>query len=199
MPGSKTVGILADRDIEFQLERGGLEIRPLSLPLQPTSVDLRLHDQLRYLTAGETVDPRKPGEVTTTIRDLDLHILNPGEFVLGATLEWIEVPTHLVGIVMGKSSLARIGLQVEAAGYVDPGWKGRLTLELKNLGPCRIILSAGMLIAQIRFERLDQNPPRHGYGDPEVGSHYQGSRGPIGGRFGRELGPLGTPASGTEA
>lgn len=183
------MGILSDRDIEWQLEHGGLEIRPLSLPIQPTSVDLRLGDELRYLTAGQILDTRDPGEVLTTLRSLDdhTHMLNPGEFVLGATLEWIDLPTHLVGIVMGKSSLARMGLQVEASGYVDPGWKGRLTLELKNLGPGRIVLVRGMPIAQIRFDRLDQNPPLHPYGDPEIGSHYQGSQGPVGARFGRVL------------
>jgi dCTP deaminase len=188
------VGILTDRDIQFQLNNSDLEIRPLSLPLQPTSVDLRLGGGIRYLTAGTLIDPRISGEVLTTVRDIEEqpYVLNPGEFVLASTLEWVTIPRHLVGILMGKSSLARIGLQVEAAGYVDPGWSGRLTLELKNLGPCRIVLSRGIPIAQIRFERLDVNAPTHVYGDPEVGSHYWGSLGPVAARFGRQLGPTET-------
>jgi dCTP deaminase len=74
------------------------------------------------------------------------------EFLLVTTLEWIEIGDLLAGILVGKSSLARLGLQVESAGYIDPGYKGCPTLELKNLGPYDIILRPGMPIAHLRVE-----------------------------------------------
>ena len=68
------------------------------------------------------------------VEDDEPFILHPGEFVLGQTIEWVELPDDLVARLEGKSSLARLGLQVHAtAGFVDPGWRGRLTLELSNV------------------------------------------------------------------
>lgn len=77
------------------------------------------------------------------------------------------VPTH-------NSSLGRLGLIVHAtAGFIDPGWKGTLTLELNNLTRVPIRLHPGLPIAQLSFMALDQAAERP-YGSPELGSHYQG-------------------------
>tara|TARA_B100000745_G_scaffold236256_1_gene159406 strand:+ start:991 stop:1428 length:438 start_codon:yes stop_codon:yes gene_type:complete len=101
-------------------------------------------------------------------------ILHPREFVLGSTLENIEVPDDLVARIEGKSSLGRIGLLIHStAGYVDPGWKGRLTLELSNVSNLPITLYHGMKIGQISFLRLT-SPVERLYGSPELGSKYQG-------------------------
>lgn len=184
------MGILSDLDIRYMLEPvGGLVIRPEPEIIQPTSVDLRLYSVLNLNSRpGQVVDPAR-GFTPTTHEvmldgDSEGFYLTPGGFVNGATLEWIEIPPGLVGILMGKSSLARIGLQIEAAGYVDPGWKGRLTLEIVNLGENTIILRPGMDICQIRFEALFLNACERLYGDPALNSHYQGSLGPVSGQFG---------------
>jgi len=77
------------------------------------------------------------------------------------------VPTH-------NSSLGRLGLIVHAtAGFIDPGWKGTLTLELNNLTRVPIKLYPGLLIAQLSFMALDR-PAEKPYGSPELKSHYQG-------------------------
>ena len=77
------------------------------------------------------------------------------------------IPTH-------NSSLGRLGLIVHAtAGFIDPGWKGTLTLELNNLTRVPIRLHPGLPIAQLSFMALDQ-PAERPYGSPELGSHYQG-------------------------
>ena len=79
------------------------------------------------------------------------------------------IPTH-------NSSLGRLGLIVHAtAGFIDPGWKGTLTLELNNLTRVPIKLYPGLLIAQLSFMSLDR-PALRPYGSPELGSHYQGQR-----------------------
>jgi dCTP deaminase len=103
-------------------------------------------------------------------------VIHPGEFCLGRTLEWVELPDDIVARIEGKSSLGRLGLIVHAtAGFCDPGWKGTLTLELNNLTRVPIKLYPGLLIAQLSFMSLDR-PALKPYGSPELGSHYQGQR-----------------------
>lgn len=75
------------------------------------------------------------------------------------------IPTH-------NSSLGRLGLIVHAtAGFVDPGFKGTLTLEITNLTRVPIILWPGKPIAQLSFMALDR-PAERPYGHPDLGSHY---------------------------
>ena len=93
---------------------------------------------------------------------------------LKITAEYIEMPDDLVSRVEGKSSLGRLGLIVHAtAGFVDPGFKGTLTLEITNLTRVPIKLWAGKPIAQLSFMALDK-PAERPYGHPDLGSHYQG-------------------------
>ena len=88
----------------------------------------------------------------------------------------------------GKSSLGRLGLIIHStAGYIDPGWKGNLTLELSNISRLPITLYRGMKIGQISFLRLT-TPAEHLYGSPELGSKYQGQRGPTPSRVYMEFG-----------
>ena len=101
-------------------------------------------------------------------------MLHPGEFVLGSTLEHIELPIDLVARVEGKSSLGRLGLLIHStAGYVDPGFKGHLTLELSNVSNLPITLYYGMKIGQLSYVRLS-TPADIPYGSPQLGSKYQG-------------------------
>ncbi|MFW6002192.1 MAG: dCTP deaminase, partial [archaeon] len=81
-------------------------------------------------------------------------ILKPGDFVLATTLEWIEIPSDLSAQVCGKSTWARKGLIVEMAGFIDPGFTGNITLEIKNIGCAPIILRHKDLICQIKFNKL---------------------------------------------
>jgi len=92
-----------------------------------------------------------------------------------------------VARVDGKSSLGRLGLLVHAtAGYVDPGWTGKLTLELSNQSQMPIALYYGMRIAQISFIELTTAVDRP-YGSEELGSKYQGQTGPTPSRISREF------------
>ncbi|MFV2063059.1 MAG: dCTP deaminase, partial [Chloroflexota bacterium] len=105
-------------------------------------------------------------------------ILNPGEFVLGQTLEWVELPDNVVARLEGKSSLGRLGLLIHStAGYVDPGWKGTLTLELSNVASLPIALYFGMRIGQISFFEMSSAVERP-YGSKGLGSRYQGQSTP---------------------
>ena len=127
------------------------------------------------------IDVRETLEDLTEVVDIDENtpfILHPGEFVLGSTSEHIELPAHLVARLEGKSSLGRLGLVIHStAGFVDPGWKGHLTLELSNLSNLPITLFCGMKIGQISFLELT-TPANRLYGSKELGSKYQGQSDP---------------------
>ena len=120
-------------------------------------------------------------------------MLHPGEFVLGSTLEHVEVPDDLVARLEGKSSLGRIGLLIHStAGYVDPGWKGHLTLELSNVSKLPITLYHRMKIGQISFLRLTE-PAERLYGSKELGSKYQGQQEPTASKIHEDF--KGSPSS----
>jgi dCTP deaminase len=171
---------LSDGTIRRLVEDGRIRIDPWDADhVQPASVDLRLGDSFRVfdnhrITAIDLRDV--PANLTSEVKVTadQPFVIHPGEFCLGRTLEWVELPDDIVATVEGKSSLGRLGLIVHAtAGFVDPGWKGTLTLELNNLTRVPIKLYPGLLIAQLSFMALDRAAERP-YGSPELGSHYQG-------------------------
>jgi len=174
--------VLSDGTIRRLIEDGRITIDPWDPGLvQPASVDLRLGDSFRVFHNHRTsaIDLRDPPANLTeeiVIEDDDAFVIHPGEFALGRTLEWVELPDDIVARIEGKSSIGRLGLIVHAtAGFCDPGWKGTLTLELNNLTRVPIKLSPGVLIAQLSFMTLDR-PAQRPYGSAELGSHYQGQR-----------------------
>ena len=125
-----------------------------------------------------------PPPATVVVGEDDSFVIHPGEFCLGRTLEWVELPHDIVARIEGKSSLGRLGLIVHAtAGFCDPGWKGTLTLELNNLTRVPIVLAPGLKIAQLSFMTLDR-PALRPYGSSGLGSHYQGQRAATASRYG---------------
>ena len=85
--------------------------------------------------------------------------LKPNEFILGSTEEYVEIPAYLASRLNGKSTLGRWGLTVHVtAGFIDPGFCGNITLEIKNEGPFNILLEPGMRIGQLDFQLLDKQP-----------------------------------------
>ncbi len=183
------MSVLADRDIRAELESGRVRITPYDqADLQPSSVDLHLDHRFRVFRNNRYafIDPRSPQPDLTellSIENDEPFILHPGEFVLGQTIEWVELPDDLVARLEGKSSLGRLGLLIHStAGYVDPGWKGTLTLELSNVANLPITLYAGMRIGQISFFRMSA-PVERPYGSKELGSKYQGQSEPTASAF----------------
>ena len=136
------------------------------------------------------IDVRSPQPDLTellTVADDEPFVLHPGEFVLGQTLEWVELPNDLVARLEGKSSLGRLGLLIHStAGYVDPGWKGNLTLELSNVANLPIALYFGMKIGQISFFKMSSAVERP-YSSPSLGSKYQGQSEPTASAFHRDF------------
>ena len=172
--------VLSDGSILELVEAGRIRIDPWDPALvQPASVDLRLGDSFRVFHNHRTaaIDLRDPPtnltEEVVAAPD-EGFVIHPGEFCLGRTLEWVELPDDVVARIEGKSSLGRLGLIVHAtAGFVDPGFNGTLTLEITNLTRVPIKLYAGLAIAQLSFMALDA-PAERPYGSAQLGSHYQG-------------------------
>jgi dCTP deaminase len=187
------VSVLSDRDIRAALEAGEIAIKPYDAQdLQPSSVDLHLDRSFRVFRNNRYpfIDVRAPQPDLTellTVADDEPFVLHPGEFVLGQTLEWVELPNDLVARLEGKSSLGRLGLLIHStAGYVDPGWKGNLTLELSNVANLPIALYFGMKIGQISFFKMS-SPVDRPYGSPSLGSKYQGQSEPTASAFHRDF------------
>lgn len=180
--------LLSDRDIAQALRRGELRIEGYDeRNIQPASVDLTLDRE--FLVPSEDIheldlaaippDHMKP----MSVGGGSSLLLEPGDFVLASTREYIELGPGFAARVEGKSSLGRVGLTVHVtAGFIDPGFSGHVTLEIANLAPWAILLYPGMKICQIAFTKMSSAPEKL-YGDSRVGSHYQGQRGPTQSRY----------------
>ena len=166
--------LLGNSEILARIKQGGL-IKPFKEQnLQPASYDLTLGDEFLFPRPGRLEPGDKPAYYCS---DLSCCSLMPGGFCLATTTEKIFLPLDLVGRVEGRSSLGRLGLAVHiTAGFIDPGFKGRITLEIANHGLNTIKLISGMRIAQIAFE-LVQGCTK-GYT-----GKYQGQKGVVGSKI----------------
>jgi len=183
------VSVLSDRDIEAGLLGGRIKVEPCDRSdVQPSSIDLHLDRSFRVFRNNRYpfIDVRVAQPDLTemlSVADDEPFVLHPGEFVLGQTLEWVELPDDLVARLEGKSSLGRLGLLIHStAGYVDPGWKGKLTLELSNVANLPIALYFGMKIGQISFLTMSSAVERP-YGSQGLGSKYQNQAEPTASAF----------------
>ena len=157
--------ILSDRDIKQALRDKRIVVKPapdLLEQLGSCSLDLRLgyafrvfkHRKLAY------VDPFDASTVEGMTEEIRItkaqpYVIQPGEFVLASSLEWIELADDLAARVDGRSSLGRLGLIVHStAGHIDAGFKGIMTFEMTNIGMMPILLYPRMRVCQLVFEPL---------------------------------------------
>ncbi len=169
--------ILSDKTIMKMLEEGTLEISPITQQqIQPASVDVRLGDTFSVVEDSSTGIINLEEEIKYKTIQTDTYVLLPGQFVLATTMEYFALPNNLTAFVEGRSSLGRMGLFIQNAGWVDPGFKGEITLELFNANRCAIELKAGRRVGQLVFAEMDQDAL-----NPYNGK-YQGQRGATGSR-----------------
>jgi len=177
--------VLSDRTIKLEMAKGRIVVDPCDeADIQPSSIDLHLSDSFEVFNNSRYpyIDPlrEQPGLTSpATATATEPFVLHPGQFVLGSTIERIELPDDIVARLEGKSSLGRLGLLIHStAGYVDPGWKGRLTLELSNVANLPILLAPGMPIGQISFTQMTTAVDRP-YGHIGLKSKYQNQPGTV--------------------
>jgi dCTP deaminase len=180
--------LMSDRDIRASIEAGQIGLEPLEMGLlQPSSFDVRLDRFFRLFDNHKYpyIDPAEQQDDLTRLIEVEsdeAFILHPGEFVLGSTFEFVTLPNDVAARLEGKSSLGRLGLLTHStAGFVDPGFKGHVTLELSNTATLPIKLWPGMKIGQLCFFKLT-SPSEFPYGSDKYSSRYQGQRGPTASR-----------------
>lgn len=170
--------ILSDKTLISLIDEGSLVIEPLEkMQIQPASIDIRLGNTFSIVedsSAGIITleNPISYKEIKT-----ERYLLLPGQFILATTMEYITLPNDLTAFVEGRSSLGRMGLFIQNAGWVDPGFSGEITLELYNANRCAIELQAGRRIGQLVFAKMDQSALH-----PYAGK-YQGQRGATGSKI----------------
>ncbi len=169
--------ILSDKTIIKMLEEKTLNISPLTEnQIQPASVDIRLGDTFSIVEDSSTGIITLESMINYKTIKTDTYILLPGQFVLATTMEYFELPDNLTAFVEGRSSLGRMGLFIQNAGWVDPGFKGEITLELFNANRCAIELKKGRRVGQLVFAEMDDKAL-----NPYNGK-YQGQTGATGSR-----------------
>ena len=169
--------ILSDRTIRDMIVEKTLKITPLSEEqIQPASVDIRLGNTFSIVDDTPSGIITLDSEIKYKTITADKYLILPGQFVLATTMEYFELPDDLTAFVEGRSSLGRMGLFIQNAGWVDPGFKGEITLELFNANRCAIELTAGRRVGQLVFAKMDRAAQ-----DPYNGK-YQGQTGATGSR-----------------
>lgn len=169
--------ILSDKTLFEMIEADTLQISPLEKhQIQPASVDIRLGNTFSIVEDLPSGIINLEDEIPYKTIVTDTYILLPNQFVLATTMEYFHLPDDLTAFVEGRSSLGRMGLFIQNAGWVDPGFHGEITLELYNANRCAIELKAGRRIGQLVFAKMD-SPAIHPYQ-----GKYQGQKGATGSR-----------------
>lgn len=150
--------ILSDGEIYKLLEEKSLQIEPLDIEqIQPASLDIRLGNTFCVVEDDSNGIIRLNEEIEYKTIITDKYMLMPGQFVLATTIEYFKFPDNVTAFVEGRSSLGRIGLFIQNAGWVGPGFEGEITLELFNANSWAIELKAGYRIGQLVFARMDKS------------------------------------------
>jgi len=160
--------ILSDRDIRKYLKSGKLIIENLTDDrINAGWVELSLDDEFKIFrtTSRPYIDVKNAHDLTETIKiDSEPFIIHPREFVLCRVKERIEVPADLAAYVDGRSSLGRLGIVVHVtAGFVDPGYRGNLVLEMTNVGKMPVALHKDMKICKLVFFKLSSEAEKPYY------------------------------------
>lgn len=169
--------ILSDKTILKMMEEGTLKISPIEDgQVQPASVDIRLGNTFSIVEDSPSGIITLENEIKYKTITTNTYILLPNQFVLATTMEYFDLPNDLTAFVEGRSSLGRMGLFIQNAGWVDPGFKGEITLELYNANRCAIELKAGRRVGQLVFAKMD------GEALNPYNGKYQGQTGATGSR-----------------
>ncbi len=187
--------VLSDVDIRRYLETGKIRIDPALPPDQmgSCSVDFRLGAEFSVFEHSRHafIDVREKSAIQDIMRTIQVKpgepfVLQPREFALAITEETLELDDDVLGRLEGRSSLGRIGIIVHGtAGLFDPGWRGKATLELSNLGIMPVALYPGMRICSFTFEQLSSPVSVPYY--KKAGNKYAGQTRPLASRLTTEV------------
>ncbi|MCQ2738034.1 MAG: dCTP deaminase [archaeon] len=181
------MAILSDIDLKKYIDDKRIVIDPLEdeEQIQPSSIDMRLGDEFKVFKVIRKpyIDPKDHEDLesymeSTIVPEGEAFIIHPNEFALATTHEYVKVPDDLVARVEGRSSMGRLGVTMHVtAGYIDPGFEGRITLEISNIGAMPVALYPGQRVCQLVFETMT-TPAERPYGHPDRNSKYMGQKSP---------------------
>ena len=150
--------IIPDHEIRELLKEGKVIIEPVEdSQIQAACIDLRLGGEFRVFkhAAEAFIDSANPREYTECVKSEGMFVIHPGEFILGITMERVSLPPDIAAYVDGKSSLGRLGVTAHiTSSLVEPGWDGRLVLEIANLGKMPVSLYPDMKICKLVLMRM---------------------------------------------
>ncbi|MFH1283983.1 MAG: dCTP deaminase [Candidatus Peregrinibacteria bacterium] len=170
--------ILSDKTIKSMLETGILTIDPIDEhSIQPASVDCRLGSHFLIMEENQMSLLTLDSEIHYREMESDSITIPPHSFILATTREYVKLPHDLTAFVEGRSSIGRMGLFIQNAGWVDPGFEGKITLELYNASSLPIKLQSGKRVCQLVFCKMDQKAQ-----SPYKGK-YQGQTQSVGSRI----------------
>jgi dCTP deaminase len=149
--------IISDETLKQMLEDGRIRLSPLEpYQIQPASVDLRLGTHFLKIDENSLESLSLDCELPYVEIRREEIIIPPASFLLATTVEYVKIPPNVTAFVEGRSSIGRMGLFIQNAGWVDPGFEGNITLELFNANRLPIRLAAGRRICQIVFAFMDR-------------------------------------------
>lgn len=149
--------ILSDKTLKTLIDSGELGVSPITdTSIQPASIDCRLGDHFLVVEDRQMQIIDLSSEIIYREIKGDSITIPPHSFLLATTMEYVRLPKDLTAFVEGRSSIGRIGLFIQNAGWVDPGFEGQITLELYNANSLPIRLEAGRRICQLVFCSMDQ-------------------------------------------
>jgi dCTP deaminase len=135
---------------DSQLKKMAGKVFSESCRIGPSSIDLTLGDRFARLEPRYGgIDLKQGVEYVSEVSER--YTLPPRGFILATTAEWVDIPDNVCGFVSGRSSIGRLGLQVQNAGFIDAGFRGQITLELANQTQFPIVLHAGVRVCQLVF------------------------------------------------
>jgi dCTP deaminase len=148
--------ILVDWQILDRIARGFITIDPFDPVLvQPNSLDIRLGNHFVWYEEGDDIiDPYRKETITAGTKETvaESIVLPPGRFLLAETLEMVGLPDNIVASIEGKSSIARLGIELhQTGGWIDAGFRGSITLEMCNVNARPVQMYAGMPVGQLVF------------------------------------------------
>lgn len=156
------MSVLSDGRLIEMIADGKLKLIPFLLEnIQPASIDLRL-DKLIKLQVGEgIIDLSK--DSSQSFKEMviqDEYILEAGAMILGQTLEYIGIPRDCNATIHNRSSIARDGVDVSTASYINPAYEGQLPLIIRNIGSQPVRLFPGIRICQMELSDVTPSPIR---------------------------------------
>lgn len=154
--------IFSDRDLKLAIKEGRVSFDPEldKDQIGPASIDLRLDNIFKFFRIDKFsfLDTKEPLPKNfmdaVSLKDNERFIIHPGSFILASTKEYVRIGDEVVATVEGKSSLARMGILVHTAGYIDPGFEGNITLEISNQSNVPVAIYPNMYICQLAVSTL---------------------------------------------